>query len=386
MLSSAKPFQDVFGSSILRLVLIISLLLSLCSCGRTFDDPAKEARYKQYLGQVQLEIDRYNDAIWQTPTPIVRILKRFDVLKIVYKLDDVDLDQLSPAQAQQLRTQVTELVRGANRERDLLVRLLGLFVHRACRLNPAQLTSFEFTEPQLLLYRDVCTGVSGIQYRSSGLENMQALLDDLIPLITTSMREQKADLRPYVAAILRRKRWLNTERLFANAQLQVWSATRHVKSVPLPDEFRDYEIDRVGIVLGKIPRKIFSFEAFLQLDIYGAIALEPCKVLESERLEQILACRQLAMHIAEHSQSFTTIKLAAEMIDELDGPIAALNAKAGPLSPAITQRLAVLAKLDEAPNPLVKSGDLKTLKRRLQLIRRHGSFWLVQHLAKSRRN
>ena len=186
--------------------------------------------------------------------------------------------------------------------------------------------------------------------------------------------------------MLNTKHWLNTEQLFANVQLQVWSATRQIKPVPVPDEFKDYQIKPVAMVLGEMPYRISLIDTALQTDLYGMLALEPCEVVLGHELEQLLACRQLAIHIGEHSESLETLESASQLIEKLDVQIEALKRKPEPLSPAFTQRLALLAKLGDESELLAKSGDLKTLKVRLKLLRRHGSLWLAQHLAKAKLN
>ena len=179
MLSSAAAFKNAFASNLLRLVLITSLFLGSCKWQPTFDDPEKETRYRQYLAQVQLEINSYNSAVWQTSAPVVRYLKRFNVMKISENIDGVD-SEISPAQVKELGAQVTALVRGANRDRDQLVRLIGLVVHRACGLTPAQLQINGLSKTQLLQYREVCAGVTAISYDSQGLESIQILLNESI--------------------------------------------------------------------------------------------------------------------------------------------------------------------------------------------------------------
>lgn len=387
MLSSAAAFKNAFASNLLRLVLITSLFLGSCKWQPTFDDPEKETRYRQYLAQVQLEINSYNSAVWQTSAPVVRYLKRFNVMKISENIDGVD-SEISPAQVKELGAQVTALVRGANRDRDQLVRLIGLVVHRACGLTPAQLQINDLSKTQLLQYREVCAGVTAISYDSQGLESIQILLNESITLWPSAAQEneQSVDLRPYVAIMLNTKHWLNTEQLFANVQLQVWSATRQIKPVPVPDEFKDYQIKPVAMVLGEMPYRISLIDTALQTDLYGMLALEPCEVVLGHELEQLLACRQLAIHIGEHSESLETLESASQLIEKLDVQIEALKRKPEPLSPAFTQRLALLAKLGDESELLAKSGDLKTLKVRLKLLRRHGSLWLAQHLAKAKLN
>jgi hypothetical protein len=364
---------------------LLLLLLGSCKWKPEYDDPEKQARYEAYYNTVQVEINRYSARSAKSSAPWFVFLRRHNPEVLIDH--EVGDDQKPPVDTQKIAKQFASAVSAANRSSDQNVRLVGLFAYHLCKI-PLDTIPSDFLEDEDFRRQHaiICPAITGIRYRTKGLESFDRLIPALIPIYIALEDEDRAiDLTPLADVITQHPKWFNTERSVANTQLQIWRAAQQVKPVPVPDEFKEREVRTVDIVLGNYRRNFFGVDQLLVSDIYALIGLMPCQWQtppENELEPKLRACQQIASHIAEHTQSLAAIQDAHEILGSIQHTIKEKSLSIQFVSnPNVQKRLDYLKlhkALEKRKQLLSNAIDLKELKRRITIIRQHGSLRLFE--------
>lgn len=211
-----------------------------------------------------------------------------------------------------------------------------------------------------------------------------------------------------LAPLLAQTHWAHSEQLLANLQLRAWSATSAAKTVAAPQEFKEFEVSGVDLVLGNFDGHYFGFETMMRIDLYSSILLSPCQEFDwsvvdesdteatrvgKKNLQRV--CRDLSLHVLQYSTSLSAIKDAFELLDRTEGNVE-LNASGVPSDAGnedtsraawpgwVKQRHLELEELQKV-ELLSDARDLPELKARLRFLGEHGSMELAKQLQQGKR-
>jgi hypothetical protein len=399
------------------IILLLCLHVQSCKLPKRFDDPEKQARYDLYLKEVSSVHSKYQQRLRASNVPSLQLLDspEAEALEALFE------GGLPPKeQMQKAKPLVERLLLRSVGSNDVLTQLPGMFVTRFClQPNAIDMIKAEETEDadEEAQIDALCGWVNALNYDFPRVREFATLADALLSIIPEI--DPESDVKPdsikldsqviadALAPLLAQKRWAHSEQLLADMQLRAWDATGAAKTVLAPEEFKEFEVSGVDLVLGNFDGHFLGFEDMLRNDLYTGVLLSPCQESKwldpndsdpkddtssaaslsgKKNLQRV--CRDLSLHVLQHTKSLDALEEAFELLGNLDG-LAGLKASAiqhdienrphASWPVWVKQRHVEFEALKDI-ELLSDARDLLELKARLRFLSEHGSIALARRL------